>query len=139
MKIFLIGVALILGLAAGCKTAVEVHHHDEEEAHGEEEFSSVGPEKAVLEASREKGFRLSPEAIRILGIEWKELSGSPPDSALVFYQDKVGVYRLREGMFQLIPSSEKLQKGDAVATRGVSFLRVTEMELFGERVEGHGH
>ena len=101
--------------------------------------------EAVLEASPEKGFRLAPQALRTLGIETISLKrGDPaelPTSALVYFQDEIGVYRLREDWFRLIPLDlpGELRPGDSVTIRGAGFLRVTDMSLFGEQSSGHHH
>ena len=103
------------------------------------------PAEAVLEASPERGFRLAPQAVQTLGIETIPLQrGKPeeiPASALVYYQDEIGVYRLRDGWFRLIPldAPEELRSGDSVAIQGAGFLRVTDMSLFGNQPSGHHH
>lgn len=102
-------------------------------------------QQAVSEASEEKGFRLSPQAIRALGIETipmqKNKPAEFPASALVYYQAEVGIYRLREGWFRLIPLDhlDELSPDDSVAIRGAGFLRVTDISLFGEHQSGHHH
>jgi len=103
-----------------------------------------GPQ-AVLESSPSEGFRLAPQALRTLGIETTPLKQGRieeiPRSALVYYQDEVGVYRLRDGWFRLVPldAPEELRPGDSVATQGAAYLRVTDMSLFGEQQSGHHH
>lgn len=100
---------------------------------------------AVLESSEERGFRLSPQALQTLGIETSPFPPGGiekiPASALVYFRDEVGVYRLREGWFRLVALDhpEELQNGDAIAVRGAPFLRVTDMSLFGEQISGHHH
>ena len=105
------------------------------------------PQKAVLEASSEKGLRLSEKAIQTL-----ELASSPSGSrsvhsvlndSLVHFQDQVGVYRLRDGWYKLVAvkvlewgaartsvASDALRPGDQVVTHGTALLRVAEMAAF---------
>jgi hypothetical protein len=78
-----------------------------------------------------------------------------PARSLVYFQDEVGVYRLRNGWYKLveIPAPEKklsgaelvtirteeLQPGDQVIQTGVPLLRVAELEAWGGSGDGHGH
>jgi hypothetical protein len=125
-----------LALASCRNPSHSDHEHSEEKTH---------PAEAVLESSEERGFRLSAPAIQTLGIETIVLKQSGiaevPPSALVYFQDEVGVYRLRDGWFRLIhlDDPQDLRAGDAVAIRGAAFLRVTDMSLFGEELSGHHH
>ena len=111
-----------------------------------EEASNL--EKGVLEAVPEKGIRLSEKAIATLEIKTTSLNGNSdhkvPTGALVFYQDNVGVYRLRGGWYKLIPitlenkssqssmiRSMELKSGDQIVVQGVALLRVADMDAFG--------
>lgn len=122
---------------AGCGESFQSREHDhEEKAQGA---------KAVLESSETLGFRLSPQAIQTLGIETTILSregvtGIPPE-ALVYFQDEIGVYRLREGWFRLVhlDDPQELRAGDSVAVRGAAYLRVTDLSLSGGELAGHHH
>ncbi len=111
-------------------------------AHGTE---STEPAKAVLEASEEKGLRLSPLAERALGLAVKPVGRTPlelPLSAVVYSLDTIGVYRLRDGFYKLVPvgvekrgktakvSSAELRAGDRVVSAGAALLRVAEIEAF---------
>jgi hypothetical protein len=102
---------------------------------------------AVLEASPEKGFRLSDKALQTLEVKTEpvQLQGQRaivPAGALVYYQDHIAVYRLRDGWFRLIEvrllskSSDRatietsgVKSGDLIATHGVPLLRVTQLEI----------
>ena len=103
---------------------------------------------AVQETSPERGFRLSKKAVETLELKSAGITTSKtvkiPTSALVYFQDKVGVYRLRDRWYKLIPGtlSEKSQKssifqssdltaGDQIVTEGVGLLRVADMDAFG--------
>jgi hypothetical protein len=105
------------------------------------------PQKAVLESSQEKGLRLSEKALQTLEVasipsSTKSIHGVLNDS-LVHFQDQVGIYRLRDGWYKLIPvkvlesgaarssvASDELRPGDRVVTHGTALLRVTEMAAF---------
>jgi len=136
------------------RASEEEHDHAEE---GPEKISpTVGSGKAVTEASREKGIKLSEKALQVLGIQVRPIMGNSPfqipAAALVYFQDEIGVYRFRGGFFTLIPvkilkktesditlMSGELRPGDGIAQKGVGFLRVAELEAFGGAEEGHGH
>lgn len=105
------------------------------------------PGKAIFETSSELGMKIREKALANIGVttvDLPNLNASIPIGALVSFQDKVGVYRLREGWFKLvrvevIRSSEKevavrsseLKLGDKIAVHGVGLLRVSEMDAFG--------
>ncbi len=114
----------------------------------EDDTSSVrvGPDKAVTEFSTEKGFMLSKKAFEVLEIKTQKLSGTSTfdtdKNAIVYYQDKIGIYRLRNERFKLVPItiikkigeqvtiySTDLSEGDQIAIRGAGLLRVTEMDI----------
>ncbi len=154
-QIFTIFIGLFLLLPISSHTEEE-HHHDHHEAESEQVSSSVGPGKAIVEASAEQGFKLAEKGIKVLGIQTIPLTGNLPfkipDEALVYFQENTGVYRLRSGFFKLIPikiqqkigpeimvTSDELQRGDSVAHQGVGFLRVVDLEAFGEGESGHVH
>jgi hypothetical protein len=104
--------------------------------------------KAVNEISPELGFRLTEAARKNVGLQIQALKGTGPwgvpASAIVHYQDHVGVYRERDGWFKLVEvkvvsesgkqrviSSTELLNADAVVTADAGLLRVAEMDAFG--------
>ena len=114
----------------------------------EEDTSSVrvGPDKAVTEFNTENGFILSKKAYEILEIKMQKLSGESSyiveRNGIVYYQDKIGIYRLRNERFKLVPitilqkkgdqitiSSKDLNEGDQIAIQGAGLLRVTELDI----------
>ena len=114
----------------------------------EENSGPVDSEKGVLEAVPEKGIRLSEKALKTLEISAAPLDGASshriPTTALVYYQDHVGVYRLRNGWYKLIEvkiedkspkstlvRSAGLKPDDEIVVTGVALLRVAEMDAFG--------
>ncbi|MGE3682683.1 MAG: hypothetical protein AB7G93_13240 [Bdellovibrionales bacterium] len=142
----------------------EHNGHDEEhkgeEGHGEhgeeEENASVGPEKGIIEANEEKGFKLSPEALKNFEIKTLKLANSPPwnvpSTAKVRSGNEINLFRLRDGYFkridfnevrkqgsQIFVASPDLKKGDEIVTIGLGFLRIAELSAFGGLAEGHSH
>ena len=107
------------------------------------------PPQAAVEYSPEKGMRLTEPALRTLEVKTEPI-GAPrerlqlPAGALIYSQDRVGVYRLREGWFKFIkvvllgrPAARatvraaELKAGDRVVTRGAALLRVAQMDIEG--------
>lgn len=107
----------------------------------------AGPTMAVQGANLKDGIRLTEKAKEVIGIKTEKLSAgsfSAPKSALVYFGDKVGVYRFRDGWFKLIEirvvskkeesvslTSTELKDGDQIVITGVALLRVSEMDAFG--------
>lgn len=129
----------------------EGEHDDHPGGHEEESTGGVGHDNAVTAANEEKGIQLAPKAVQVIGLQTTQISGTKiPESALVFYQDKVGVYRLRDGWYRLIPLNPvvgsggyvlpgaEFLPGDRLVIAGVALLRVAELDAFSEEV-GHGH
>jgi hypothetical protein len=101
---------------------------------------------AVQEFSTENGLKLSKKAVESL--ELKDLAiqsldslSKIPLSSIVYFGAKVGVYRLRNGWYKLIPieiakksegfcqiKTAEVRPGDRVVIQGVDLLRVAEME-----------
>ena len=130
----------------GEESGEKEHGHDEEESTG-----GVGPNNAVTAADEHDGIKLSPKAIQFIGLQTTAYDGQTiPKLALVFYHDKIGVYRLREGWFKLLPvtlnrqsesplpQAEELRAGDHIVIQGTGLLRVAELDAFSTEV-GHGH
>ena len=140
------------------------HSHAEEKAghdhgsegHADEESGNVGPDKGILEASEEKGFKLSPQAVKNFELKTQKLSGSGPwtvpHSAKLLSGEEMNIYRQRDGYFkridfnaikrtpqQLTLSSKDLRSGDEVVVNGIGFLRIAELTAFGGAPEGHSH
>ena len=69
----------------------------------EEMSGSPDSVKGILDASSEKGIRLSEKAASTLEIKAAALDGNSshkiPTAALVYFQGQVGVYRLRDGWY----------------------------------------
>lgn len=135
--------ALLLGIpfhGAGFALASE----GEEEEHQ----LNVGPGKAVLEADKQKGLRLSEKAIKVAGLKTMAVASTNPIevpiSAVVFFQDFTGVYRGRDGWFKLIEMdlikqtgtrvsfvSKDFARGDQIVVSGAAYLRATDMDIWG--------
>jgi len=132
--------------------------HKEGEEHGEEseENAQVGKDKGILEANKEKGFKLSPEAEKNFSvIKVKVVSAISieiPKSAVVTSAMEVNLYRLRDGFYKRIDfkikstnstsmtiSSDELTANDEIATTGLGFLRISELAAFDGAPAGHSH
>ncbi len=136
-------------------TEHQEEHHKESHDH-DETPSNIGSGKAITAISHEEGFQLSEKAKEILGLKYLPVSfsllDSPPGESLVYFQEHVGVYRLRKGWFKLIEveksvksensfsiRSPELEPGDQIVTKGTGLLRVADLDAFGGIEDGHGH
>lgn len=104
--------------------------------------------KAVSETSPTLGFRISEVALKNLGVAMFKIPSPSsvyiPASSFVYFQDNVGIYRVRDGWFKLIVLKSVNPKGitlrvdggdfrpnDLIVLKGAALLRVTEMDAFG--------
>lgn len=137
----------------------EKGHSHEEGGHGHGEGSKFGPGKAIEEVKGEgKQFRLSQKAVSIMSLKTEPLRSvvneraRVPASSLVFFQEEVGVYVLRDGWFQLIElellnsdgknanvKTKYLKPTDLIVTGGVALLRIAHLEASGQGGQGHVH
>ncbi|MBN8555445.1 MAG: hypothetical protein J0L93_08375 [Deltaproteobacteria bacterium] len=153
----------------GEEHAGEKHDEGEKDEHGhgeghEESSPKFGPGKAIL-AVRDEGktFQLSEESIKFLKIEFSapqfviETKGAKPllqipRSALVSFQENMGIYIQDGKWIQLIPvkvlkkinghvfvHAEGLDSDALIATKGVPFIRTAHLEASGQGGEGHAH
>lgn len=112
----------------------------------EEEIKSPasGPGKAVLETSKEQGFRLSEKAKSTIGIKTIKLTANfqIPSSALIHERGEFGVYIKKDDWFKYIEievekpfaqnikiESSKIHVGDEIVISDVSLLRLAELNL----------
>lgn len=94
----------------------------------------------------EKGFAISPEAMKTFQVQNLILKGSEPwsipASALVLSRQEKIIYLFKNGFFQKIPvniigrfkstatiESPDLKNGMEIAVMGVEFLRITDVAL----------
>lgn len=132
---------------------------DGHEAHdndiGHSEAKAIGKGKAIVEIDEKKGFRLSKEAIRTIGLKLKTVDSSSfniSKKALVTSKNKKGVYRFRAGFFKFLPAKiiKKLANGytvkvngvdfgDQIVINGVGILRVTDVYSTDKSEYGHSH
>ncbi len=118
--------------------------------------SRSGAHFAVTEFKKEEGFKLSEEALKTLGVDFQTLKGtsnwSLPSDAIVHLKHTSGVYRRLDGWITYVIvkiqkksrdivsiTSEDLQPGDEVATKGTQFLRMTEVDLNTDTIDGCAH
>jgi hypothetical protein len=122
------------------------HKDSEKKAEIEASAGGVGPGKAVVEASPVNGMRLSDAAVKTLGLTFQEIETTTihhvPAQSIVYHQADIGIYRLREGWIKLVDveiakksptevtiKTRELKPRDQIAVRGVSLLRVTELDV----------
>lgn len=106
----------------------------------EEASSRTGPGKAILEASAERGLKLSEAALKRLGIKTARLTNPPrvPKLSLLQTAEETSVYRLREGWFKRVHADD-VKAGDVVVVAGAPLLRVAELDVLGGEEAGHDH
>lgn len=131
--------------------------HSDEKNHDHEEASHVGPGFAVVKADHENGLQLSDVALKTIGVKTMPVEGNTvtlPKNSLVREKTRTGFYRLRGGWFKMILietgifyasgaaqtiTSPELKAGDHVVIEGGGLLRIAELDVFTEDVEGHHH
>lgn len=119
------------------------------------DHSAPATKDGAAKALEEGEFSITEKAEKRLGIQWLVLQGSgpwkvPSDTVLSIKFTKAS-YRKFEGRITLIIldkikkegdfywiSSPDLQEGDAVAIKGVKYLRLTELDLFQGAVDSCG-
>lgn len=118
---------------------------------GGEAPANVGEGKAIVAADAKTGLKLSEAAAKTLGLKTMEAARRVPASALVYFHDEVGVYRLRGGWYKLVEveivskgrevviETDELKPGDRIVVAGAALLRVAELDAFGGEEAGHGH
>ena len=128
------------------------NHHE----HGDHEGGkSIGKGKAIEQVDEEKGFMLSKEAIKTLGIRLEKVESSQfhiGKSTLVASKDTKGVYRFRAGFFKLVPveiikededgyrvKTKEIDFGDQIVIGGVGLLRVSDIYSTDKAEYGHSH
>lgn len=149
----LLSVLFMLSISTSYWAFSEEHARDEggskkKEKEEEGAISNVGEDKGVTEASRENGFKLTPESVRHLGlkaIEPKKDGKSVllPRSALVSVKREQFVYTLNNGFYksievvvaktsptQITVTPEHDPILGQVVTEGVHFLRNIEVDIF---------
>lgn len=130
-------------------------HGDEHDHHHDEGSKAIGAGKAISAVDPSRGFSLSPEASKAIGVRLvpvKEKEFEIPRKALVVWRSNRGVYLYREGFYKLF-NAEVLKQvpegylvkvndanlGDEVAIEGVSLLRVSDIYSTDTSEYGHSH
>lgn len=134
----------------------EKHAPGEGEHEDEHGSSQVGPDKGVVEASPEKGFKLSKQATKQFDLKFVSVrpdkSVQLPSTAIVHTGEEKNIYRLRDGFIKRIDfkvlsksgsslsiQSSDLNANDQVVVEGLGFLRIAEITTFDGAPEGHAH
>lgn len=123
---------LMIALLAGGAWASEEH----EEGGG----ARTGQGKAILEASAERGMKISEKALKRLGVKTAKLAGSSriPKSALVQSAEETSVFVVRDGWFKRVHADD-LKGGEIIVVAGAPLLRVAELDVLGGEETGHDH
>ena len=131
-------------------------HHDHHDEHGGSKF---GARKAIVEVEGGGNkFRLSENAIKILGVETKTIVTANDgvyeifSKSIVEFQDEIAVFRRSGDWFQLVEitiqqrgksislvKASQLSAGDEIVMAGVALLRVAHLEASGQGGQGHIH
>ena len=153
---YIFGISFVLfckALSIGWAETEENESQAKKDKSEKQEPIGVGPQKGVLEANDKDGFTLSDQAFRTLGVQSKMIQSKQthilPPKSLVYFQNEVGVYRLRKGWFKLIEgevlnrsSSQVLFKstglipGDQVVIEGAPLLRLTDLTIWSGSGDG---
>ncbi|MBS1961357.1 MAG: hypothetical protein JST04_04000 [Bdellovibrionales bacterium] len=124
-------------------------------AHGGGEAEiEVGPDKGVIEITKDKAFKLAPEAKQTFGLKAIPYTSGPitlPNRAIVHALKESQIFRLRGDYLKIVHfktvkqteqsiviESHELQSGDQVVTDGVGFLRIIAAQV-GEEEEADHH
>lgn len=117
---------------------------------------SAPPTKDGAAKALEEGeFSITEKAEKTMGIQWTVLQGAGPwrvpAETVMSIKFTKAAYRKFEGRITLVIldkikkegdsywiSSPDLQEGDAIAIKGVKYLRLTEMDLFQGAVDSCG-
>ncbi len=151
MRTFIYSLVLVTGVFIGASVSAE-DNHDHDDEHLEEASPLVGPDKGITERSN-KGFKLSAEAMKSFAIEMMDLSSATVEiekKSLLTIKEEKFIYRVRENWIVKIPvqvlnqnrdkiklSLSSFAPGDKMITRGVGFIRTSELLL--EQGASHGH
>lgn len=137
-------------------------HHEDKHGHSGHDHhggSKFGEGKAIVEVKKEgKLFKLATGAIKTLKLQTIDLDSSKkgvfeiPASAVVDFQDEIGIYRRNGDWFEMVEvkvvqrgkysakiKSSKLVKNDKIVSQGVALLRVAHLEASGQGGQGHVH
>lgn len=130
---------------------------------GGEAAIEIGPTKGVTEVTKDKSFKLSPEAIKRLEITWAPINEGMiriPKTAIANALSESNVFRFRDGWIksvrfkvlnkgdQITVQSPEIQKGDQIVRTGVGYLRIIASQLgeieeeegeTSDEVDEHGH
>jgi hypothetical protein len=116
---------------------------------------AIGKSKAITEVDEEKGFKLSPEAIKTMKLKLTTVDGelfTIAKSTLVTSKNTKGIYRFRGGYFKFLKASsvkevkgkyqvkvKEVSFGDQIVTNGLGLLRVSDIYSTDKSEYGHAH
>lgn len=131
--------------------------HEEAGAHEKDEESGkkVGVGYGVEEYSEKLGFKLAKKTFQHFKIKTSPISEASkiivPKSSIVQFKDEIGIFVVTNNFFkrvtgtinktgeQIIFKSNQIKSTDQFVTEGADFLRIVEISLEGEGIQGHSH
>lgn len=129
--------------------------HDDHAEHEHGSSKAVGDGKAITAVDEVKGFSLSVESIKLLGVEFKNAVGTSidlPHKALVVNRTERGFYRLRGGFFKFVVAKKVEETsdgyrvlapdwkfGDRIVVNKVDLIRVSDIYSTDDAEYGHSH
>ena len=114
--------------------------HKQHQAHNNHD-----DEKALQKVDIKKGFVLSKESLKAMGVEFIQYSklkdSKIPTSALVFIKNIKGVYVLREGFIKFIEWKDELElrPDDYLVTQGLGVIAITDVYSKDSSDYSHSH
>lgn len=119
---------------------------------GGETIAQVGPGQAVELFDPNKGLKLSPKAVKMLGLKAIDIPMGPQirvsRKSAIYIKEDVAVYILREGFFKFVPvkvltqtsnevffDSIAFKSGDQIVIEGVPLLRIAHLNVMSSESE----
>jgi hypothetical protein len=132
------------------------HEHDDHDEHGEhaeDEYPNVGPDKGILKADEDRGFKLRDGVEARFSISRQTLGKDRlfPKDAILYSKEDIQIFRKRDGYWKAIDvsivrkgqlvslASDELRADDEIAVQGAGFLKIMELSVFGPAMQGHIH
>lgn len=134
----------------------EKNEKDEEHDEHEESGKKVGVGYGVEEQSETLGFKLSAKALQHFNIKISPVGDVSkfivPKSSIVQFKDEIGLFIVTNKYIrritgtietktagQILFKSNQIKSSDQYVTEGADFLRIVEISLEGEGIQGHSH
>lgn len=133
-----------------CVTALPDEPGEKSAQEKSERPAGVGPGRAIPEASKTNGIRLSPQAQELFELRTVSLGEGAvyrvPLESILFIREKKAVYRHRDGWYKLVDvtlvskteneaviQSKALASGDKVVSHGAPLVHLAELNVWVEK------